>query len=61
MNNEADKEKVREFIASIKMFIKEKELEFGVNTQGSDRHEILTESELIDIFGVSRTTLYRGS
>lgn len=59
MNNDSEKQKAIEIIASIKEFLREIELELGLATQDDTHFEILTESELMDIFGVSRTTLYR--
>lgn len=60
MNND---QRIIELFSSIKAFIKEKELEFGASTTGTiiegGCDETLTESELIDVFGISRTTLYR--
>lgn len=51
-------EAIKGLFASIYTFLKEKEVEYGINLSDA-KFNNLTESELIDVFNVSRTTLYR--
>ena len=51
-------EAIKGLFASIYNFLKEKEVEYGVTLSDAEFVN-LTESELIEVFGISRTTLYR--
>lgn len=51
-------EAIKGLFTSIYNFLKEKEVEYGVTLSDAEFVN-LTESELIEVFGISRTTLYR--
>lgn len=58
MMNETNRE-LNDLIASFKDFIKEKEIELGIRQLDSRNEDTLTEKELMNVFDISRTTLYR--